>query len=106
MLETCLIDRHEALGARLVDFNGWRMPIQYSSIVEEHHAVRQRAGLFDLGHMGRLRLDGPGAVDFMHKLLTLDARAMFPTRVGMNRGRRNGRRVLRNVPHTCGDEPS
>ena len=60
---TPLVERHEALGARMVDFAGWRMPIQYTGIIDEHRAVRERAGLFDLCHMGELFVDGPDAGD-------------------------------------------
>jgi len=58
---TPLQSRHEALGARMIDFGGWRMPVQYTSILEEHRAVRQRAGIFDLSHMGELFVEGPEA---------------------------------------------
>jgi aminomethyltransferase len=61
LLATPLADRHVALGARMVEFAGWSMPVQYSGILEEHRAVRTRAGLFDLSHMGELYLDGPDA---------------------------------------------
>src|SRR4029453_17589814 len=56
-----LEDRHIALGARLIDFAGWLMPVQYGGILEEHRAVRERAGLFDLSHMGELVVGGDGA---------------------------------------------
>jgi len=59
--ETPLHDRHAALGARLIDFAGWLMPVQYTGILEEHRAVRERAGLFDLSHMGELFVVGPEA---------------------------------------------
>ncbi len=59
--ETPLADRHEALGARMIDFAGWRMPVQYGSILEEHRSVRERAGLFDLSHMGELLVEGADA---------------------------------------------
>ena len=58
---TPLVDEHRALGARLIDFAGWLMPVQYAGILEEHRAVRERAGLFDLSHMGELFLEGPEA---------------------------------------------
>ena len=58
---TPLLDRHHALGAKVVDFAGWLMPIQYSGILEEHRAVRTAAGLFDLSHMGELVVEGPDA---------------------------------------------
>ncbi len=60
-LPTPLVDRHEALGARMVEFAGWQMPIQYRGILEEHRAVRSAAGLFDLSHMGELVVEGPEA---------------------------------------------
>jgi len=59
--ETPLHSRHVALGARLIEFGGWLMPVQYSGILEEHRAVRERAGLFDLSHMGELFVEGPDA---------------------------------------------
>jgi len=58
---TPLLSRHVALGARMIDLGGWRMPVQYTSILDEHRAVRERAGLFDLSHMGELFVDGPDA---------------------------------------------
>jgi len=61
MRETALRSIHESLGARLVPFAGWSMPVQYASIVTEHTATRTAAGLFDISHMGRLRFDGAGA---------------------------------------------
>ncbi|MFM2106064.1 MAG: hypothetical protein RL338_1096 [Chloroflexota bacterium] len=60
---TPLVERHRALGAKLVEFGGWLMPLQYAGILEEHRAVRERAGLFDLSHMGELHVEGPGAAD-------------------------------------------
>jgi aminomethyltransferase len=56
-----LIDEHRQLGARLIEFSGWLMPVQYTSIIEEHRTVRERAGLFDLSHMGELYVEGPEA---------------------------------------------
>jgi aminomethyltransferase len=60
-LATPLLDRHEALGARIIEFAGWLMPVQYRGILEEHRAVRTAAGLFDLSHMGELVVEGPAA---------------------------------------------
>ena len=57
---TPLAERHAALGARLIEFGGWMMPVQYGSILDEHRAVRERVGLFDLSHMGELFVEGPG----------------------------------------------
>jgi glycine cleavage system T protein (aminomethyltransferase) len=59
--ETPLIGRHRALGAKLIEFGGWTMPLQYSGIVDEHRAVRERAGIFDLSHMGELIVEGSEA---------------------------------------------
>ncbi len=61
ILQSPLESRHEALGARLIEFSGWRMPVQYTGILDEHRAVRERVGLFDLSHMGELFVDGPDA---------------------------------------------
>jgi len=58
---TPLTEAHRELGARLIEFGGWLMPVQYSSIIEEHRTVRQRVGLFDLSHMGELYVEGPEA---------------------------------------------
>jgi len=69
---TPLYDRHKALGARLVEFGGWEMPVQYSGILDEHRAVRERAGLFDVSHMGEFRVEGPGALDFLQRLVPND----------------------------------
>jgi aminomethyltransferase len=61
LLQTALVERHRQLGGRLIDFAGWEMPVQYTGILEEHRAVRQRVGLFDLSHMGEVWVSGPGA---------------------------------------------
>ena len=67
-----ILDRHEALGAKIVEFAGWLMPIQYSGILEEHRAVRSAAGLFDLSHMGELVVEGPEAGAALAKALISD----------------------------------
>jgi aminomethyltransferase len=72
MRETSLHALHVELGARLVPFAGWEMPIQYEGIVAEHRAVRERAGLFDVSHMGELELTGPGALELVNSLITND----------------------------------
>ncbi|MFV0443990.1 MAG: glycine cleavage system aminomethyltransferase GcvT [Planctomycetaceae bacterium] len=72
MLRTPLCDWHHSHSGRMVDFAGWEMPVQYSSIVDEHNAVRQRAGLFDIAHMGRVFFTGPDAMSFLNHLLTND----------------------------------
>lgn len=75
---TALYDRHVALGARLVPFAGWEMPLQYTGIVEEARAVRTRAGLFDVSHMGRLFVTGANAADLLRRVLTFNVRALAP----------------------------
>ncbi len=70
LLETPLVEWHVAHGGRMVDFAGWRMPVQYASIVEEHLATRSSAGMFDVSHMGRLAIGGTGAVEWLESLLT------------------------------------
>jgi len=67
---TPLFDLHEQQGARIVPFAGWDMPVQYNSIVEEHHAVRKRAGVFDVSHMGRLFVVGEDAASLLRRALT------------------------------------
>ncbi len=69
---TPLYGRHRDLGARLVEFGGWEMPVSYSGILEEHRAVRQRAGLFDVSHMGEFRIEGPGALALLQSLVPND----------------------------------
>ena len=68
---TALLETHQALGARLIGFGGWEMPVQYTGILDEHRAVRTVAGLFDLSHMGELWVTGRGAADALgHALVT------------------------------------
>lgn len=70
LLETPLARWHETHGGRLVDFAGWKMPVQYASIVDEHLATRRAAGLFDVSHMGRLTIEGPRSLEWLESLLT------------------------------------
>ena len=79
-LRTPLYDAHLQAKARIVDFHGWEMPIQYTSILDEHAAVRNRAGLFDLSHMGRVRIRGAGRRAFLQKLVTIDVDSSPPGR--------------------------
>jgi aminomethyltransferase len=69
---TPLYERHAALGARLIPFAGWEMPVQYTSIVAEHKAVRSSAGVFDVSHMGELQLTGDGSRDYLQARLSND----------------------------------
>jgi aminomethyltransferase len=70
--QTALYPEHLALKARIVDFGGWDMPVQYDSVLEEHHAVRRKAGMFDVSHMTFLELEGPDAEGWLRKLLAND----------------------------------
>ena len=76
--ETALRDRHEALGARLIPFAGWLMPVQYSGVIDEHRTVRSAAGLFDLGHMGQVRITGADALPYLQLITTNDVSALEP----------------------------
>src|SRR5688572_44730 len=69
-LRTPLYDWHVAKKARMVPFGGWDMPVQYSSILDEHRTVRTAAGLFDVSHMGRLSFGGPDAMALIQKVWT------------------------------------
>jgi aminomethyltransferase len=70
---TPLYESHRRLGAKLVEFGGWEMPIQYTSIIEEHQTVRSSVGIFDVSHMGEIEITGPNALDLVQKLITNDA---------------------------------
>ncbi len=75
---TALYDNHRALGARLVDFHGWELPIQYESILKEHAAVRSLCGLFDVSHMGQIWIKGPQALDFLQRTNANDIARIGP----------------------------
>jgi len=81
LLRTPLYDAHRALGARLVPFAGFELPVQYTSILAEHAAVRERAGLFDVSHMGQLHLSGPAAVAAVEWLVSCPIATLRPGRV-------------------------
>ncbi len=74
--KTPLYEAHVEAGGRIVDFGGWALPVQYTSILEEHRAVRERAGLFDVSHMGEIHLTGPDAMAFIQHLVTNDCSQM------------------------------
>jgi aminomethyltransferase len=73
MRRTSLYEIHRRMGARMIDFGGWEMPVQYSGILEEHRAVRQRVGLCDVSHMGRIEIAGPEAAALLNHATTNDA---------------------------------
>ena len=80
MAQSPLWDVHARLGARFVDFAGWEMPVQYAGVLAEHEAVRSAAGVFDVSHLGRFRLEGPGSTKLLRNLLCNDVSAVEPGR--------------------------
>lgn len=79
--KTCLYDSHVALGAKMSPFAGFMMPIQYSSITEEHNAVRHAVGMFDVSHMGEIFVSGPDAEKFVNHIFTNEIRSFEPGKV-------------------------
>src|SRR5690606_25883625 len=77
MKKTPLNSLHIAAGARMVDFGGWHMPVQYSGLSQEHHAVRTQAGIFDVSHMGEVTVEGPEAEKFLNFLVTNNVSRIF-----------------------------
>jgi aminomethyltransferase len=75
---TPLYERHRALGARMVPFVGWEMPVQYEGVIPEHRAVRTDCGVFDVSHMGELEVEGPRAHDLLQSLLSNDLDKIEP----------------------------
>ena len=75
---TALFSAHKNLGARLIDFSGWEMPVLYTSITEEHLAVRNAAGIFDISHMGEITVSGESAAEFLNRILVNDIRNLAP----------------------------
>src|SRR5205085_12294543 len=73
---TALFEIHQTLGGKLIEFGGWEMPVQYSSITDEHLAVRKAAGLFDISHMGEVLISGAGGEAFLNQTLTNDVRKL------------------------------
>src|SRR3954449_9073882 len=71
-MRTPLFEQHIDLGAKVVDFAGWEMPVTYEGIREEHSAVRLHAGMFDVSHMGEVEVEGPGALRFLQRVLSND----------------------------------
>jgi aminomethyltransferase len=76
MKRTPLFAAHQKLGGKLIEFGGWEMPVQYTSITDEHLAVRRAAGLFDISHMGEVMVEGEGAEGFLNHTFTNDARKL------------------------------
>jgi len=78
LLRTPLYDVHKALGAKMVPFAGWEMPVQYAGILAEHRAVREGAGIFDVCHMGEFEVTGPDRNAFVNRIITNDVAALDP----------------------------
>ena len=78
LLRTPLHDRHVALGARMVPFAGWEMPVQYEGVIQEHRAVRTDTGAFDVSHMGEIEVEGPQAHAFLQSVLSNDLDRLAP----------------------------
>jgi aminomethyltransferase len=78
LLRTPLYERHVGLGARMVPFAGWEMPVQYEGVIPEHRAVRQDCGVFDVSHMGELEVEGPKAHEFLQSVLSNDLDKIEP----------------------------
>ncbi|HEX5770433.1 MAG TPA: glycine cleavage system aminomethyltransferase GcvT [Nocardioidaceae bacterium] len=78
LLRSTLHDRHVALGAKLAEFGGWEMPLEYVGVVKEHTAVREAVGVFDVSHLGKVVVHGPGAADFVNSCFTNDLRRIEP----------------------------
>ncbi len=76
MNKTALFDKHVSLGAKMVPFAGFEMPVQYSGVTEEHFAVREKAGLFDVSHMGQFLIEGPTAKDLLQYVTTNDVNTL------------------------------
>src|SRR3954469_9578562 len=78
MKRTPLFAAHQRAGGKLIEFGGWEMPVQYTSITDEHLTVRNAAGLFDISHMGEVRVTGQSAETFLNHVLTNDVRRLTP----------------------------
>ncbi|WP_137292624.1 glycine cleavage system aminomethyltransferase GcvT [Nocardioides dongxiaopingii] len=78
LLRSPLHDRHEALGAKFAEFGGWSMPLEYAGVVAEHHAVRSAVGIFDVSHLGKAEVRGPGAAAFVDATLSNDLARIGP----------------------------
>ena len=76
MKKTALYENHVACGGKIIEFCGWLLPVEYSGLVPEHHAVRNQAGLFDVSHMGEVSVKGPGSEAFVQNLVTNDVSNM------------------------------
>src|SRR4051812_31371895 len=78
-----LHELHAHAGGKFIDFYGWELPVQFTSIIDEHNAVRRAAGLFDISHMGQVLIEGPGAFAFIQNLITNDLSRTFEKGLGV-----------------------
>ena len=84
MKKTELNELHHALGAKMVAFGGFEMPVSYSSIKEEHHCVREKLGVFDVSHMGEFFVEGPAALDLLQHACSNDIAKLVPGKAQYN----------------------
>lgn len=80
---TCLYDKHVALGALITPFAGFDMPIQYTGIIDEHNAVREHCGVFDVSHMGEVVVSGPDADKYINHIFTNDVNGLAAGKYSM-----------------------
>ena len=78
LLQSPLHENHVGLGAKFAEFGGWSMPLEYSGVVKEHTAVREAVGVFDVSHLGKVMISGPGAADFVNASFTNDLNRIKP----------------------------
>ncbi len=76
MKQTVLHQKHLQVNAKMTDFQGWQVPLQYSEVLDEYHAVRTAAGLFDIGYLGRIEITGTGAAALLQKVFTRNTAKM------------------------------
>ncbi len=81
MKQTALTDKHIALGAKMVEFAGYNMPVSYTGLNDEHITVRTKAGIFDVSHMGEFFIKGKGALELIQKVTSNDASVLVPGKV-------------------------
>jgi len=81
MKKTPLNQIHKDLGAKMTDFGGWEMPVEYTGIIEEHQAVRNKCGLFDVSHMGEILVSGENAAKSLQKIITNDLQKLEPGKI-------------------------
>jgi len=81
LIKTALFTQHEALGAKMVEYSGFTMPVSYSGLSDEHLAVRTDVGMFDVSHMGEFNVDGPDALAFIQHITTNDVNTLVDGKI-------------------------